>query len=336
MVSAITNNGQRTWIGDIPLRVSNSEIQTWKDCRRKWWFVYYRELGLKRENQEVTGARSLGTRVHITLEGMYTRNENPLQTLRDIYEFDAERLLEAGRTQEVIDELWKEYDLANAMISGYVEWVEENAVDEGLSFVGAEEVVEVKSSIEGVLLRGKLDQRWVREADGARLFRDFKTVGNLTEPPKILPMDEQMKFYHLLEYLQSMESTGGEPQWRTDGALYTMLRKVKRTATAKPPFYGQIEVHHNITEIRNMWLRVVKVIEEIFDARAALDAGGDHQYLMPPRPSRDCTWKCDFFPVCPMADDGSNLEGMLESYYEHRDPHERYSSEDSKGEDING
>lgn len=289
---------------------------------------------MRRSEREVTGPRSIGTRIHLALEGLYTREENPVEILKDIYDHDVQELRAAGRSEEDIALVVKEYDLSHAMITGYLDWVQEEGIDDGLELVAAEDVIEVDSNIDGVTLRGKLDQRWVRKSDGARLFRDFKTVGDLTTPVKILPMDEQMKMYQLLEYLQSIQSTGGEPQWRTDGGLYTMLRKVKRTATAKPPFYGQIEVHHNVEEIRNMWLRVAKVLEEIVDARTALDSGADHHYVVPPRPSRDCTWKCDFFPVCNMADDGSDLEGVIDAYYEHLDPHERYQAAEVKGEGV--
>lgn len=322
---------ERVWLG-AEIKISNSEMQTFKDCRRKWWFTHYRELGLKLAHREVTGPRSLGSRVHLALEGMYTREENPLQILKDIYDLTVAEMAEAGRFQDDIDAVWKEYDLANAMIEGYLQWVQEEGIDDGYEVVGTEEVVEVPSHIEGIKLRAKMDQRVVRTSDGARLFRDFKTVADLTSPPKILPMDEQMKFYHLMEYLVSIGVTGDEPQWRTDGALYLMLRKVKRTATAKPPFYGQLEVHHNLTEIRNMWIRVCKAVDDIYDARTALDGGADHQYVTPPRPSRDCSWKCDFFPVCPMADDGSDLEATLDAFYEHVDPHERYNTEAQKGD----
>src|SRR5690348_16272394 len=30
--------------------ISNSEVQTFKDCRRRWWLAYYRKLGLKVES----------------------------------------------------------------------------------------------------------------------------------------------------------------------------------------------------------------------------------------------------------------------------------------------
>ena len=145
----------------------------------------------------------------------------------------------------------------------------------------------------------------------------------------MLPLDEQMKFYHLLEYLDSLGQTGGGPAWRTTGGLYTMLRKVRRTAKANPPFYMQLEVGHNSHELRSMWQRVHRVIAEIVQTRNELDAGGDHHYVCPPRPSRDCTWSCDFLPVCPMMDDGSNSQGLLNEYYVHVDPQARYQDDDT-------
>lgn len=321
------------WTGDEPLVISNSEIQTFKDCRRKWWLAYYRELGLKRDESSFTGARELGTKIHIALDELYTNEANPLTVLEGLYTEEIDSLAEHPFGDDIEVELRKEWDLAKAMLEGFMVWREEEGIDAGMELIGAEQVVQVKSPVPGVNLRGKLDQRWLRKVDGARLFRDWKTVQSVSEPAKILPLDEQMKFYHLLEYLESMEKTGKEPEWRTDGALYTMLRKVKRTAAAKPPFYGQVEVHHNKAELLSMWKRTTKVIEEIVVARQQLDAGGDHLYLMPPRPSRDCTWKCDFFAVCPLFDDGSNAEGLLDERYEHQDPHRRYlDAEETKGQ----
>jgi len=262
---------------------------------------------------------------------LYSRDENPQTILDDLYAADiAEMRTWPGMTDERIVELQKEQALATVMLEGFMEWREENGIDAGLEVVATEQVVTVElPQVPGVNLRGKMDQRVHRKVDGARLFRDWKTVGNLSDPPKLLPLDEQMKFYHLLEYLESLSKTGEGPQWRTDGALYTMLRKVKRTTTAKPPFYDQIEVHHNMAELRSMWHRVVRICQEIVQHRQALDSGMDHQFVVPPRPSRDCIWKCDFFAVCPMFDDGSRVEGLLSEYYGHIDPHERYNADDA-------
>jgi hypothetical protein len=310
------------------LLLSNSEVQCWKDCRRRWFLTYYRELGLKRSEDKSVGARQLGSRIHIALCAMYQDGMNPIEVVNQVYAED--EVLYANDPQAII-EMKKEQDLAKAMLEGYVQWVADEGADEGIELVAAETVLEVpldKLGHEGVALRGKLDQRVVRKIDQARLFLDHKTVGDLTTPPRMLPLDEQMKHYHLLEKLDSLYKTGDEPPWRTDGGIYNMLRKVKRTATAKPPFYGRAEVHHNDETLRNMWTRVSKVIIEIKQAHEALDSGSDHQYICPPRPTRDCTWKCDFFAVCPMFDDGSNVEGLLDEYYVHVDPHERYTAQD--------
>lgn len=309
------------WLGD-PLTVSNSEIQTWKECRRKWWLVYYRELGIKKAKAK--GPAPLGTKVHVALCAMYESGANPVDVVNSLYAEDLTKIDDEYLRVEV----QKEQDLAKAMLEGYVEWVAETGADDGYELVDTETVIDVPSGTEGVRLRGKLDQRVVRKVDSVRLFLDHKTVGDLSTPQRTLPLDEQMKFYHLLERLDALHKTNGEPQWRTDGGLYNMLRKVKRTARATPPFYGRVEVMHNDAVLRSMWARVHKIIEELVEARLALAAGADHQYMVPPRPSRDCTWKCDFFPVCAMFDDGSNVEGLLAEYYEHRDPHERYREEE--------
>lgn len=314
------------WNGE-PLLVSNSEIQTYKDCRRKWWLTYYRELGIKRTEDKPVGARQLGTRIHIALCELYENGRNPLDVINEVYAED-EKLF-ADDPNKITD-MRKEQDLAKAMLEGYVEWIAEEAADDGIELVAAETVIEVPSGVKGVMLRGKLDQRVVRKIDGAKLFLDHKTVGDLTTPVRLLPLDEQMKFYHLLEKLDGMYNAGvsEKQQWRTDGGLYNMLRKVKRTATAKPPFYGRAEVRHNDETLRNTWIRVHKILEELVLTRQALDSGADHQYMCPPRPSKDCTWKCDFFAVCPMFDDGSNIDGLLNEYYAHIDPHERYNAQD--------
>jgi hypothetical protein len=309
----------------LPLYISNSEIQTFKDCQRKWWLAYYRELGLRKP--EKVGPRALGTKVHFALEALYSRDENPMTVLNDLYEEDA---------QTVSDDtdLRKEQSLAQAMIEGFLEWRAEEGIDAGYELVDVESVVEVPlhGYEDQIILRGKLDQRWMRKSDGARVFRDWKTVQSINMMDMILPMDEQMKFYHLLEYLEAMMKTGAEPAYRTDGALYTMLRKVKRTAAAKPPFYAQREVHHNMTELRSLMMTVTKTCTDILSAREHLDAGWDHHQVVPPRPSRDCTWKCDFFPVCGMLDDGSNAEGLLREHYESVDPHRRYADRKGEGE----
>jgi len=225
-------------------------------------------------------------------------------------------------------ELKKDQEYGEAMLDGYFEWLAESGADEGLTILGAEERVAVLlPQLPGVGLAGKLDVRVLRNQDGARLFIDHKSVGNFTEPAKVLHLDTQMFHYHLLEMLQLIERgcSGEEMEAsRSDGGLYNMLRRVKRTAAANPPFYQRLEIRHNIHELRSYYIRTVGELSEIIDTQTKLNAGADPRHVCYPNPKRDCSWDCDFLPVCPMADDGSRIEDMLAQYYEVHDVMERY------------
>lgn len=323
------------WLGN-PLTVSQSEFRTFQDCPRRWYITYYRELGLPKEIGK-TGARELGTNIHLALERLYRHGVSPLETINTIY-LDQISVVSADDFAAVdkdtmLKELRDEHELAKLMVEGYLEWAEQEGIDAGMEFISAEEDIQVPSGIPGVLLRGKLDQRWRRKIDGAIVFRDWKTAQELTTPARYLPMDPQFLTYALLEHLKALiEETPDNPRPRTGGGLYTMLRKVKRTARAKPPFFGQIEVRFNKASLQSHWTHVHKVLEDIVRARQALDSGSDHHWVTPPRPSKDCTWKCDFFAICPMFDDGSNIDGLLREYYVHVDPYERYERDEAKGE----
>jgi hypothetical protein len=214
------------------------------------------------------------------------------------------------------------------MLEGYFEWLAETGADEGLKILAAEERVAVTlAQLPGIGLAGKLDVRVLREQDRARLFIDHKSVGNFIEPAKVLHLDTQMFHYHLLEMLQLLErgySTEELEETRSDGGLYNMLRRVKRTAAANPPFYKRLEIRHNIHELRSYYIRVLGELNEILEATAKLNVGQDPRYVCYPNPNRNCSFDCDFLPVCPMADDGSRINDMLAQYYEPHDVLERY------------
>lgn len=299
--------------------ISNSQIQVFKDCERKWYLQYYRELAPRRS--AMWGPLALGTKVHKVLEIIYSDLDNdPMDLINQLYDDDFEKLKEIEFPEDAFKELTKEKAMAVAMIQGFLEWREEEGLDAGYEILSNEEVLLYElPEYEGVFLRGKLDQRIRRESDGAILFNDWKTTKTFTDR-LLLVLNEQMKFYHLLEYLT-------KPEQYSDGARYTMLRKVGRTAAAKPPFYKREEVRHNKTEIQNFYLATMKMVERIIQARADLDEGQPMQYVVPPRPSRDCSWKCPFTHICPLFDDGSNVELAIAEQLIHVDPDARYQEE---------
>jgi RecB family exonuclease len=307
---------------DAPLRISNSEIQTFKDCRRKWWFSYYRRLQPKQK--DFTGALALGSRIHEAMDQYYSSD----MTL-DLLEIHSELVLTDRKIlmddyRDTTD-LEAEAELGHIMLAGYLEWVEDEGIDVELERISNEEIISMPMFDGQVELQGKLDMRVRRKSDGARMFRDFKTVGgSFTEFGSTAHMNEQILTYMTLEAAQNKD---GE---RSDGGIFTMLKKVKRSAAAKPPFYQQIEVRHNIYALRNFWQRLQGSIGDMLNVRKALDEGANHQLVAYPRPSRDCKWKCQFFSVCPLVDDGSAAEAAIEDSFAVGNPYDYYNSTQEK------
>lgn len=298
--------------------ISNSELQCFKSCKRKWWLAYYR--GLRPKQSKAFGPLALGTRLHAALEGYYADNLDLVQEYVRLLQIDRVKLTATEQDTAKFD---SEGELGRIMLEGYVNWLEETGADSGLEIVGAEKKVSALLMNDKVELRGKLDLRVKRRVDNVRLFLDHKSVASFDSITRTAHMSEQGMMYQLLETLTTEE--GDE---RCDGLIYNMLRKVKRSANARPPFYERLEVHWNRKTMQAFWSRLHGTISEMLRVREQLDKGADHTYVAFPTPTQDCTWKCEFFAVCPMFDDGSAAEELIDVYYTQDDPYQRYENEE--------
>lgn len=302
--------------------LTNSEMSQFLNCRRGWWLGYYRKLQRK---HDLPSLPNIGNLYHAGLEGYYNGTlDDPVIYVVDL----TTKLIEEH--PELAEQISKDAEMAEIMLSGYLEWVEEEGVDVGLRVIGAEESVEV--ALEGgysYRLRGKIDTRLERESDGALLQLEHKTVGDLSRIPKYAQAAPQFLTYDLLAFMLAQKE---QDVRATDGVIINMARRVKRTSTAKPPFYGRYEVRHNIQELRAHWKHVVGIGQMIEATRDALDAGGDPQIICPPRVNESHTWSCKCAPLTPMFDDGSDVEGYLQDVYEEYDPWARY--EDKQEEEV--
>lgn len=301
------------------LPMSNSELSTFKRCKRKWKLTYYDNLGYP-ENPASTSPMMLGNRLHAALEGYYGHKDNPLHLIEQIYQLGYDAVTDDAE-EWVIQELQKEHELAKLMLEGYMEWVEETGADADFTVIGAEQSVSVPDFYPGVTLYGKLDVLIQKVSDGRRVFLDHKSVGNMTDLPKLIDINEQFPMYAMIQALHNPE----QPDRTADGGVVNMLRKVKRTLRAQPPFYQRIEVKVNRAQLNSMWHRTMGTIEEILRLREELDKGGKPQHYAYPTPMSDCSWSCPFFAVCPMMDDGSRAEDYLANHYIQIDSYERYT-----------
>lgn len=317
------------------LRLSNSEMSTFRRCRRKWYLGVYR--GLRPQHLDFGRPTGLGTRVHDALSLIYdprVEDFDAVSYIRGVAQAD----IEEHPTYE--DAIRKDAELAEIMVEGYLQWLEETGNDMDLRVVAPEAIMEVdlfkwvhpndalKTDPVPVSLLSKIDARVERENDGVRFSLEHKTVQSLGVASARLQIDSQLLTEHLVEFLSLKEEVGDEEaaEKRAGGVFYNMLRKVKRSATAKPPFYGREPVYHNMHELRSHWTHVVAVANDIMMSHSRLEDGESHHTVCYPNPASTCDWDCDFFRICAMFDDGvSDVEQALTDLYTERDHLERYS-----------
>lgn len=305
--------------------LSNSSIQTFKTCRRKFWLEQYR--GLKPKVSDLVGPLPFGSRIHKALELYYgelatgiTSEEANLPSIwAQLCEEDRMIIMSDGGDTTPFD---AEAELGRIMLEGYLEWVEDEGIDSDLEIISQEERLEHEFLDGRVLMVGKIDQRVRRKSDNTRLIRDFKTTAQFATLEKTIDQSEQFLLYMLLEAFKREETD------RVSGAIVTALRKTKRTATAKPPFYEQFEVSHNVFEMRTFFSHLDGMMRDILQMWDALDSGADHHQVAYPTPTRDCSWKCPFASGCRLFDDGSDSERWLKDNFENRGPFDYYGDLD--------
>jgi hypothetical protein len=327
-----------------PRYYTNSELGVYRDCVRKWYLQNYRQIA--RLYDRVSETTETGNGVHYACQHYYNSG-GQMDIVALVVQYFAEQrahqlalvsddISDSAHliVQSNIDALDKAEEYAKIMVEGYVEWLETEGADSYLRFISAEEEVAIqfpanglpKESTETPFLLAKLDARFQDERTGARVFMDHKTVQNFADREKWAHLDPQFYFYSLIDYLTLItehDVSEAEALW-TDGGIINMLRKVKRSARATPPFYKRLEVRHSMTELRNYFVRAAGEITRIQQTELALDAGVDHHMVCPPSPSRDCDWKCSYMQLCAMMDDGSDNEGYMQNVMVSRNPLERY------------
>lgn len=320
-------------------RLSNSEIQTFKRCRRKWYLTYYRNLQPRGKTR--VGPMAIGSRLHTALQYHYESRIPGSTNIIDARDA-LEALIERERIETFSDPEFNndieaqfnaEADLQRIMIDGYLDWLAETGDDSNYEIISAEAYREAAIDTSDldvdkpVLIIARLDLRVKRLSDGVSLHLDHKTTASFPALIKQLPTNEQMLFYILIEFLQD------DPQFAS-GALYNMIKRNKRSVRAKPPFFERISVYHNRIELNAFLRRTQGVIENILITSQRLDHGMDHRRVVYPTPTRDCAWDCPFAIPCKMMDDGSYAEEMLQHAFDIGDPYKYYTNGSDESDDT--
>lgn len=291
-------------------RINNSEIQTFMRCKRKWMLSYYKNL--TSEEDENKPALYVGKLVHAGLEQHYLGNDimSPIVEAEIAW---ATSFADNKNTDSEYEDN-PEITLSQIMLEGYLEWLEETGIDANLQITGVEEELETSLGVingREVILHGRVDARFI-DPDGNTLLLDHKTTANFGDlADRRLRLNQQLQTYALLLRMSKGETV--------HGAALNMLRKVKRTSRAKPPFYSREFVFFNVEQIRNHYLHLQAVISDILTLEDKLrEDPALTNAAAYPTVDKDCTWKCPFLAICPMFDDGSHIEGALNGMYKLR------------------
>lgn len=315
---------------DGVLHLTNSEMTAWRTCRRDWYLRYY--LGfVPRVGPEAGSPLSIGTAYHDALAAYYDqfREENLTADVRMPVEFVAPvyAAAEANEPHRKI-ELANEQELVTIMLDGYGQWINDDGLDADLRILAAETKVEVPLVKDGAgvvhaTLLTKLDARVERISTTERLALEHKTTTNLKQNMFVLQGDSQCLTEHLAEKLALVNS--GADGRRADGVLYNMARKVKRTGTAKPPFYGREHVWHSDAELRSHYVHMHSIACSILDARRRLDAGESHHTVCPPTVDKAVAWRTGFLTYYLLMDEGGDWVAALDDHYVQGNPLDRYT-----------
>jgi PD-(D/E)XK nuclease superfamily len=296
--------------------VSNSEISLFLRCRRHWYLKHV--LCLAPDGGEPpVGNMQLGSRMHLAFEAYFKSGQQFSLPYWVDQVYGAAMLAFAAYA----DEVREEHRLTRLMAEGYVDWAAEEGIDEGIEIIAAEQDVQVPMpGMSGVTLRGRLDQMIRRVRDGAVLFRDWKTTGNLAVAND-LELSPQMRYYTMLKRLQEKDS-------RVDGGQVVYLLRSKRTARATPPFYRLEEIRYDRNTLNATYLKTRQVISEMLFARSRIERSGvDHRQAVYPSPMYSCSWDCPFVAMCPLMDSGEGWRDMAKGEFRQQDPAYYYNRE---------
>lgn len=315
------------------LRTSFSSMSKFTQCPRQWWLSDVRSLAPV--DAPLTGALPFGGRMHTALEWWSKGEvESPLEGW-EIVSREAEAV-EAGRGGLGMADLDKETVLGSIMLEGFANWWEEEGEDQEFEIISVEkelrnelEVVTPSGDLVSVWLYGKLDRVLKHRDNGQIWVADWKSTRLLQlAAMESLEMSPQPRIYAEL-LAQSL----GFP---ISGIRFTFLRKVKRSGSAKPPFWFNYDLALSQYNIKQHMDRVSAWAGKMVSTVESLEAGVSHETAAPFNPGWWCK-TCPFRNVCMIYQTAGEqaAEDMLEDHFAPRDPLERYTSEAlAEGEDA--
>ena len=291
-----------------------SAVKKFKRCRRSWALGYERglELAPMVDGPVSDSGRSLGTLVHAGVEA-YRLGGNLAEVLAPV-EAAVASAAEAALGPDIHPERLKMFEMARLMLEGYVEWQETDGARPAEETVLVEHQMSLDMGVirgDRVFLTGKADEVLRNTVSGQIIVNDVKTVAQFDKDQQFWIDDQLLAYAYMLDKTEGLRPSVGR---------HTMLRKVGRSARAKPPFYDIADIYISPQMLDSVEHTLYAVLDDMVSVSQDLEHD-PFTHTAYPNPTRDCSWDCDFLGVCSMFGDESPgaITVALDSVYVRRE-----------------
>lgn len=283
----------------MPRYLSNSEIQDWQRCQRKWYLKHVMRLG--KEKRE-TGVSNVGTLAHKILEALYLGEA-----------MDAVLDEHRAALEELDGKFRDDAELALVIAEGYIDWLADEGRDQSWEAASVEgEFTRPIDGMPGWFGIGKLDLILRNRESGELVPNDHKSTGQQIAT-FLQSIRRRSQWFHYAWLLE-----GRFPEWpNVRRFMVTVLRQSKRTARSTPPYYDRTFVPLNAAEVESYGRQITRIAQDIQVA--------EQRELPPPTRGNDCDWSCPFARICPRMDDGSEWRDLIAMDFVEIDPLARYT-----------
>lgn len=281
--------------------LTNSEINDFQRCPRLHFLGNVKRLGPIKPPSPLRAAE-IGTRVHAALERYYGGATAPEVVASLEADVDVHAETTPGGEQH------KASALVLAVSEAYFEWLAETGADQGLTVISPEfTATRTHPDFPGVTFQGKIDLLTDEE------LIDFKTCA--------IPLEQKAR-----EVLRATQ--GAWYVWLLAGSdrrvtrvQFRIMRQSSHSERTSPPYETTAELPINAAMLQSVERNLLEIVPRIQSNYARKD-------VPPPVPGSDCSWRCDFYQVCPMFDNGEDWQFVLDTEFQEVDPLSRYSKED--------
>lgn len=319
--------------------ISNSDRTCFKFCRRKWDFGSPNRMNLRVKQKQ--GPLWLGSLIHNCLEDFYGGVHK--DTYEAFQKWSAE--ISQGEKLEYADEL----SMAHTMALHYALY-KPSLEYEDFTPLHVEMPFQIPLDSKGNIFAGTIDGI-VRLLDGRIAILEHKTFSRHKDK-RMHAIDDQTSIYPaaLNMLIKQGKVPGTTPDDHCDTVIYNGLWKKIPPSVKIDPKSGLTARSLGITtpewveyKIKKLgknpknFLDNLKTLEhnrEKYFPRFYIHRGEDEQKLAVNRllaefgemskedvviyhnPSTECTWKCEFLPLCEAANSGACTKSIIETMYE--------------------